>query len=354
MVRVPKILVPEDAITYTTDRARRREMSDEWQRKRKTISGGQRRTLTYIEYRKEISSPADDATPRRPVRIEPTDRQGIHTVTDTAGSKQLTNVPERLARNSGRAKMFVNRDGVRMITNAPERFRGDDEYIEVELNYEPIVVPERFKGRKRKTYESTDSFDSIVEYYADYYKLDAALVYAVIKQESNGNPDAVSSAGARGLMQLMPGTALEMGVRDITDPAQNIAGGTQYLSKMMKLFNGDTTLVLAGYNAGPGNVRKYKGVPPFKETQNYVRRVQQLQRQYKRYGFPQFDVVMAQSTQTKIAKKPTSNTYSIELQNGVRLPADKIVESGDYYRYQIGNRVERVRKDQVRTIYDPA
>lgn len=99
-----------------------------------------------------------------------------------------------------------------------------------------------------------------------------SLVKNVIRAESGGKPGAVSNKGARGFMQLMPATAKELGV-DINDPADNIRGGVTYLSRMLKEFNGDTRLALAAYNAGAGNVRKHGGVPPFKETQNYVDKI---------------------------------------------------------------------------------
>ena len=100
-----------------------------------------------------------------------------------------------------------------------------------------------------------------------------ALVLAVIAVESAGRADAVSSAGAQGLMQLMPATAREFGVTDSLVPEQNIAGGVRYLDWLMKEFNADPILVLAGYNAGPGNVREHSGVPPFAETRDYVPKV---------------------------------------------------------------------------------
>ncbi|NSY39481.1 lytic transglycosylase domain-containing protein [Leisingera sp. ANG59] len=100
-----------------------------------------------------------------------------------------------------------------------------------------------------------------------------ALVLAVIAVESAGKPDAVSSAGAQGLMQLMPDTAARFGVRDALEAKQNISGGVRYLDWLMKEFGGDPMLVLAGYNAGEGAVRTHKGVPPYAETRDYVPKV---------------------------------------------------------------------------------
>jgi len=115
--------------------------------------------------------------------------------------------------------------------------------------------------------------DWIIYHAGERQGVDPRFIHAVIKQESRYNPKAVSGVGAQGLMQMMPATAKRFGLKDPFDPAANVEAGTKYLKFLLKKFNGDVSLALAGYNAGEGSVEKYKGVPPYGETQNYVKKI---------------------------------------------------------------------------------
>lgn len=130
---------------------------------------------------------------------------------------------------------------------------------------EPVTQPKTLLDRLKV-------YDPIIDKASETYNVDKKLIQAVIAQESYGNPQAVSKAGAKGLMQLMDGTAKDLGVNNPFNAEENIMAGTRYLKDMMDKFQ-DHKLALAAYNAGAGNVMKYDGIPPFKETVNYVRNV---------------------------------------------------------------------------------
>lgn len=151
--------------------------------------------------------------------------------------------------------------------------------IGIENNIEK-KIPEISKAiSKNKTTLSNKALDRIEKYNhyieaaAKKFNLDEKLIKSVILTESAGKADAKSKANAKGLMQLMDSTATDMGVNNPWNPKENIFGGSKYLSKLLNDFEGDTDLALAAYNAGPSNVKKYNGVPPFKETINYIKRV---------------------------------------------------------------------------------
>ncbi len=130
---------------------------------------------------------------------------------------------------------------------------------------------EGFQTVFKNTYSGTESMDAIFEEAASAYNVSVNLIKAVAKAESGFNPNAVSKSGAIGVMQLMPSTARSLGVTDPYDARQNIMGGTKYLRQNLDRFNGNVSLALAAYNAGPNAVQKYGGIPPYQETQNYVR-----------------------------------------------------------------------------------
>ena len=129
-------------------------------------------------------------------------------------------------------------------------------------------------------------FSELINAAAQKHGLDPALLKALIRQESNFDPNAKSPAGAAGLTQLMPGTAAALGVTNPLDPAQAIEGGAKYLAQQLKAFDGDVRKALAAYNAGPGAVQRYGGIPPYAETQNYVRAVMGFADEYRRQSSP--------------------------------------------------------------------
>ena len=120
---------------------------------------------------------------------------------------------------------------------------------------------------------SSTSLDAYFEEAAEKYNVDVKLLKAIAHAESNFNPNATSSSGAMGVMQLMPSTAKSLGIKDAYNARDNIMGGAKVISQHLSRYNGDVSLALAAYNAGSGNVEKYGGIPPFTETQNYVKKV---------------------------------------------------------------------------------
>lgn len=157
---------------------------------------------------------------------------------------------------------YEDEDGVLHLTNVPSNPKA---------KYVMIMREKRIKFPKGI---DISKYDLIITKAAQKYEMDAALIKAVIKAESNFNHKAVSRKGAKGLMQLMPQTAYAMNVDDAFHPENNIEGGTRYLRYLMNLYNGNLRLALAAYNAGEGAVAKYNNaIPPYRETQTYVRRV---------------------------------------------------------------------------------
>ncbi|PSH05777.1 MAG: lytic transglycosylase domain-containing protein [Acidobacteria bacterium] len=133
--------------------------------------------------------------------------------------------------------------------------------------------PDPIASRQQSTTSPAKSTGQIVSEASVKHGVDSDFIQSVIKQESAGNAKAVSRSGARGLMQLMPGTASQLGVKDSFSPEQNVHGGARYLRELLERYNGDAVKTLAAYNAGPRAVARYNGVPPYRETQRYVQRV---------------------------------------------------------------------------------
>jgi soluble lytic murein transglycosylase-like protein len=161
---------------------------------------------------------------------------------------------------------------VELLENEEKRIYRNISLPILEDSYDPSDA--KIPGVKKQIDKS--EWGRYITRYAKEYGVDENLIRAVIKVESANNPNALSNKGAMGLMQLMPQTAKMLGVNDAWDPEQNIRGGVKYLSQLSDKFNGDIVKILAGYNAGPNRVDQFNGVPPYAETQNYVKKVMAL------------------------------------------------------------------------------
>ncbi len=178
-------------------------------------------------------------------------------------------------------RQMMEKEGKGDFTSASlDALKAEQSYNNMKMMHLQSSIKSDFGGMPNVSGDLSGSFspkikrwDEIINKASEKYNVPKNLIAAVITVESAGNPAAQSPVGAAGLMQLMPGTAKDLGVRNRLNPEENILGGTKYLRQLLDQFDGDTKLAVAAYNAGPGNVQKYNGVPPFKETQNYVNRI---------------------------------------------------------------------------------
>lgn len=178
------------------------------------------------------------------------------------------------ASSHGEVYVYRDEDGNYVYTDSAE-FGA----VPINLRDPPNINPNLDYAEQERKY------DAIIVRHALKHRVDPFLVKAMIRTESMFDPDAISDAGAHGLMQLMPGTAERFGVKDMLDPEQNIAGGVAYLRWLLDLFKGDTTLAVASYNCGERLVQRERRVPNIPETQGYVVKVEAARRHYRLAGF---------------------------------------------------------------------
>lgn len=271
-------------------------------------------------------------------------------VAPAPGTIHLAQGPSSGGPGKSRAYKFIDAKGSAVYTNRVQKYRRDPRYVEVNFDYKPVVVPQWYKKPSARAVVAPEEIMQLIESNARRYNVDTHLIHAVIKLESAFDARAVSKAGARGLMQLMPGTAAEMGVRDIFDPAQNIAGGTQYLSKLLELFKGDLRLAAAAYNAGPGRVKQYGGVPPFKETQAYVRNVLALRDDLAGLEGSEKLTRIAAATPSSSAASKTAfekEPYIVYFRSGLTQPAERVAFHSPKYYITYNNRTYILGKELV-------
>ena len=194
-------------------------------------------------------------------------RRRVHSA---MGKATLTAALTLHAARPGAPEPYARRAGSGTIesTNAPTL----PDIRRVDDRPSPLIEP----PRPRLPRSRNSRFDAHIEAAARKYGIAVDLLRAIIQVESGFDPRAISAKGAKGLMQLMPGTARDMGARRVLDPKQNIFAGARYLRLLLDVFGGDVTLAAAAYNAGPANVQRHRGVPPFPETRDYVEKVHAL------------------------------------------------------------------------------